>query len=40
MFVDGVDPVIKTLVAQRRKDSRRMPYLELVQYARAETELG
>ena len=36
MFVDGLDPVIKTLVAQRREDSRRMPYSELVQYARAE----
>ena len=36
MFVDGLDPVIKTLVEQRREETRRMSYLELVQYARAE----
>ena len=35
-FVDGLDPVIKTLVEQRREETRRMSYLELVQYARAE----
>ena len=36
MFVDGLDPVIKTLFEQRREETRRISYLELVQYARAE----
>ena len=36
MSIDGLDPVIKTLVAQRTDESRRMPHLELLQYARAE----
>ena len=38
MFVDGLDPVVKTLVEQRREESRRINYLQLVQYARAEGE--
>ena len=36
IFVDGLDPVIKTIVEYRREETRRMSYLELVQYARAE----
>ncbi|CAN8062292.1 unnamed protein product [Agarophyton chilense] len=38
MFVDGLDPAIKALVARRREEKRRMSYLELVQYAQAEVD--
>lgn len=36
MFIDGLDPGIKTLVARHREEKRKLSYLELVQYARAE----
>jgi len=36
LFVDGLDPAIKALVARFRESHRRTTYLELVQYARAE----
>ena len=38
IFVDGVDPVIKTLIEQRREEPGRMSYLEFLQCARAEGE--
>lgn len=36
MFVDGLDPAIRALVARHREEKRRITYLELVQYAQAE----
>ncbi|CAN8065807.1 unnamed protein product [Agarophyton chilense] len=38
MFVDGLDPAIRTLVARRREDRPKATYLELVQFAGAEGE--
>ncbi|CAN8069510.1 unnamed protein product [Agarophyton chilense] len=36
MFIDGLDPAIRTLVARYREDRRKTTYLELVQHAQAE----
>ncbi|CAN8076685.1 unnamed protein product [Agarophyton chilense] len=38
VFVDGLDPAIRTLVARRREDRPKATYLKLVQFARAEGE--
>ena len=38
MFVNGLAPVVKTLVKQPREETHRMNYLDLLQYARAEGE--
>ena len=38
MFIDGLDPAIKTLVARQREAKRRITYLELIQFARSEGE--
>ncbi|CAN8069909.1 unnamed protein product [Agarophyton chilense] len=38
IFVDGLDPAIRTRVAQRREDRPKATYLGLVQFARAEGE--
>ncbi|CAN8073121.1 unnamed protein product, partial [Agarophyton chilense] len=36
MFVNGLDPSIRALVARHREEKRKLTYLELVQYAQAE----
>lgn len=36
MFVDGLDPSIRALVARHREENRRISYLELVHYSQAE----
>ena len=38
MFIDGLDPATKTLVARQREAKRRITYLELIQFARSEGE--
>lgn len=36
IFIDGLDPMIRTLGSRRRKERRKTTYLELFQYAQAE----